>query len=127
MVEGKIVGKVIIDALKGIGLWAVAHPGETLDAVSGIAKLGVKNPKKKPIDVLDERVQQLGEATLGLDQKINSEIAQVKTELETLRLQNETLIAEFAAYRKSMKAKLSILGSALAAAIVVVTVLVILL
>ena len=121
------VGTVLINALKGIGLWAAEHPTDVLDAVNGIAKLGAKNPKKKPIDVLDERVQQLGEATLGLDQKINNEIAQVKSELEALRQQNEILAEEFAAYRKSMKATLSILGSALAAAIVVVTALVILL
>ena len=117
----------ILGILGKIGSWAISHPGDIVGAVSTVANLVPSKKKQAEQLAMDEKLQQLGEAALELNQKIDTEITQVREEMDTLRSQVNDLTLALEAHRRSTKTALTIMGTALSAAIVVIAVLVILL
>ncbi len=103
-------GAVVLGALKAVGSWVLNNPYIAMDAVDKVAK--IKSDKKAETNeehllIIDEKLNQLGAAALELDQKIDIEVSQVHTELETMRKQMRT-----------MKIIMSVMGAVLGVAVV---------
>ena len=104
-----VAGKVVIDALISIGKWVAKNPDILKDAADKVVNL---KPNKKTKDTVeptvDDKLNQLGEAVLEINQKFD---------IETSRLSKEL---------RAMKIALSIVGALLGAAIVAIVFLAIL-
>ena len=110
-----------------IALWALKHTGEIVGAVNNVAAIGSGKKEQEAHAVIDEHLLQLGEAAIELNEKIDTEISQVRTETEERRQQINTLTMRFEAYQRATRTTLTIMGAALSAAIIAVTVLAIIL
>ena len=88
------VGKFVLNALKVVGKWGLENHDVALDAVDKVAKIQAGKKvasNEEHLQIVDEKLNQLGAATLELDQKIDFEAAQVRTELKTMRKQMRTM------------------------------------
>ena len=113
-------GAVVLSAIKLVGEWVVKNPGFAADAVEKVVKIRAdKVAKEEQLMIMDEKMNQLGEATLELDQKIADEIGLVHEETDALCLQIETLTKEFDAYRATTKK--TILAMAIIMGVAVIT------
>ena len=103
-------GAVVLGALKAAGSWVLNNPYIAMDAVDKVAKIQLDKKtasKEEHLQIVDEKLNQLGAAALELDQKIDVEVGQVHTELETIRKQIRT-----------MKIIMSVMGTVLCVAVV---------
>ena len=82
-------GAVVLGALKIVGQWALKNPNLALGAVDAIAKIQAEKKSmsnEEHLQIVDEKLNQVGAATLELDQKIDTEIALVYKQLRTLKI-----------------------------------------
>ena len=81
-----VPGKAVIDALISIGKWVAKNPVIIKDAADAVVKL---KPNKNHQDTIepsvDDKLNQLGEAVLEIDQKFNSEITKLSKDLRIMK------------------------------------------
>lgn len=84
---GKV--KTVLRALKSVGEWVTANSGLVLGAVDGVAKL-TENKKAASLDErlqeVEEKVNQLGEAALEINQKIDTELEALRKQMRTMKI-----------------------------------------
>ncbi len=103
-------GTLVLTALKAVGSWVLNNPSIALDAVDKVAKIQADKKAiniEEHLQVVDEKVNQLGAAALELDQKIDNETTFLRNELHAVCKQMRT-----------MKIVLSVVGAVLGAAII---------
>lgn len=108
-------GAIVLGALKTVGSWVLSNPNFALDAVDKVAKIQadkISANNEEHLQIVDEKLNQLGAAALELEQKIDNEVCQFHNELEIVHKQLHT-----------MKITLSIIGSALGVAILAIIIL----
>ncbi len=104
-----VAGKVVIDALLSIGKWVAKNPTIIKDTADMVVKLKPnKNPKDTIEPTVDDKLNQLGEAVLEINQKFDTEISRLSKDL------------------RIMKTLLSIIGGLLGVAIIAIVLLAVL-
>jgi hypothetical protein len=108
-------GAIVISALKAVGTWVLNNPNIALDAVDKVAK--IQQEKKsisydEQLQIADDRINQLGAAALELEEKIDSEVGQLRNELENVQKQMQ-----------AMKNMLCIMGAVVGASIIAIVLL----
>ena len=81
-------GAMIWTALKAVGAWVLSNPDVAKDAVEKVSSLRTKKKKmsdEELLQLVDEKVGQLGAAALELDQKIDIEVEALRKEMRTLK------------------------------------------
>ena len=80
---------IVLGALKAVGTWVLSNPKIALDAVDKVTKTQVDKKDastKEHLQVIDEKLNQLGVAALELDQKINAEIEVLRKQLRITKI-----------------------------------------
>ena len=81
-------GAIILGAVAAVAAWVKENPDFTKNVVNGITSLRSKKKKmsdEELLQLVDEKVGQLGAATLELDQKIDIEVEALRKEMRTLK------------------------------------------
>lgn len=83
------VGVFIVKALKAIGGWVLKNPDVALEAVDKVSHIradwkSLNNEER--FQVVDERLNQLGEAALELDRKIDTQLEAVYKQLRAMKI-----------------------------------------
>ena len=82
-------GTIIVGALKAVGTWVLSNPNIAMDAVERVSNLRVKKKEmsdEELLQLVDEKVEQVGAAALELDQKIDIEVEALRKEMRTLKI-----------------------------------------
>lgn len=82
-------GAVVLGALKTVGSWVLSNPNIALDAVDKVAKIQADKKSlnnEEFVQVVDEKLNQLGAAALELEQKIDTEVDQIYKEMRTMKI-----------------------------------------
>lgn len=85
---------IVLGALKKVGSWVLSNPNIALNAVDKVVKIQTDKKSiniEERIQVVEEKVNQVGAATLELDLKIDNEITSLHNELIIARKQIRTL------------------------------------
>lgn len=83
------VGTVVLGALKAVGSWVLSNPNIAFGAVDKVAQIQADKQaldNEERFEAIDEKLNQLGAATLELDQKIDTEIETLRKQLRTLKI-----------------------------------------
>lgn len=86
----------IVTALKTVGGLALKNPNITLKAVEMLTKIRAdwkSLNKEERFQVIDERLNQLGEAALELDRKIDTQLEAVYKQLRAMKIMLYVLAA----------------------------------
>ena len=79
-------GKVVVDVLLSIGKWVVKNPSIIKDTADAVVRL---KPSKDSKDVaeptVEDKLNQLGEAVIEINQKVDTEINKLSKELKTIK------------------------------------------
>ena len=82
-----VAGKAVIDVLISIGKWVAKNPVIIKDAADAVVKLKPsKNSKDTTEPSVDDKLNQLGEAVLEINQKFNSEITKLNNDLRIMKI-----------------------------------------
>lgn len=81
-------GAMIWTALTTVGTWVLSNPDVAKGAVEKVANLRTKKKMsdEELLQLVDEKVGQLGAAALELDQKIDIEVEALRKEMRTLKI-----------------------------------------
>ena len=80
-------GKTVVDVLISIGKWVAKNPVIIKDAADAVVKLKPsKNSKDAMEPSVDDKLNQLGEAVLEIDEKFNSEIIKLNKDLHIMKI-----------------------------------------
>ena len=85
---------VILGALKAVGAWVLSNPQIALDAVDKVSKIHADkkaSSQEETLRIVDEKLHQVGAATLELEDKIDTEVVGIQNELNALRKEIRTL------------------------------------
>lgn len=110
--------KAILGALQAVTGWVKANPEITMGVVNTVTKIkaDLKTASiEDQLQIVDEKLNQVGAAALELEQKIELEVVEINNEIETLRKE-----------MKIFKKIISILAAVLGAAIIAIILLAIL-
>ena len=81
-----VVGKAVKDVLLSIGKWVANNPAVIKDTANMVVKLKPnKNPKETTEPTVDDKLNQLGEAVLEINQKFDTEISRLSKELRIMK------------------------------------------
>lgn len=78
-------GAAVLSALKIVGGWVAKNPSAVIDGVAKIQanKISISNDER--LQIVDEKLEQLGAATLELNQKIDYEVGDIRDQIRTLK------------------------------------------
>lgn len=82
-------GAIVLGALKLVGSWVISNPDVIIGTVDKIAKFQADKKsvnKEEHFEIIDEKLNQLGVATLELDQKIDTEMDLIRKQLHTMKI-----------------------------------------
>lgn len=82
-------GAVVLSALKTVGSWVLKNPAVVVDTVDEVAKIQANKKaesNEEHLQIVDEKLEQLGEAALELDKKIDTEMAVLHKQIHTIRI-----------------------------------------
>lgn len=111
-----VAGKVVLSGLIAIGKWVANNPTVVKDAANVVAKLKPGKTKKDDnTPTVDEKLNQLGTVAFELDQKVDAEVSNLRSELEKVHKQ-----------MRSMRTMMTVIGAVLGVAIIAIILLAIL-
>ena len=82
-------GTVVLGALKAVGSWVLSNPDVALGAVDKVTKIQANKKAdnvEEHLQIVDEKLNQLGAATLELEQKIDTEIEVLRKQIRLMKI-----------------------------------------
>lgn len=94
-------GKVVVDTLVAIGKWVAKNPTVIKDTADIVVKLKpAKEPKEIAGPTIDDKLDQLGNAALEMNQKFDDEIAALNNEVNCIKNELNTTRDQLQAQKK---------------------------
>ena len=82
-------GAIVLSALTAVGSWVLNNPNIALEAVDKVTKLPLNKKAKdqeEHLQIIDEKLNQVGAAALELEEKINAEVDSLHKQLRTMKI-----------------------------------------